>query len=38
MFQVLEIPKDAEQCQLILYPDGSFKLLNILDGEKTETE
>lgn len=32
--QVLEIPEDTEQCQLILYPDGTFKLLNILDAAK----
>lgn len=32
--QVLEIPEDTEQCQLILYPDGTFKLLNILDASK----
>ena len=31
--QVLEIPEDTEQCQLILYPDGTFKLLNILDAK-----
>ncbi|KAH3722085.1 zinc finger protein 91-like [Dreissena polymorpha] len=31
---VLEIPEDAQQCQIILYPDGTFKLLNVLDAEK----
>ncbi|WAR12858.1 ZFP26-like protein [Mya arenaria] len=32
--QVLEIPEDAQQCQIILYPDGTFKLLNVMDQEK----
>lgn len=30
--QVLEIPETAEQCQILLYPDGSFKLLNVVDN------
>lgn len=33
--QYVEIPEDAEQCQIILYPDGTFKLLNILDPSKS---
>lgn len=30
--QVLEIPENAEQCQILLFPDGSFKLLNVVDN------
>lgn len=29
--QILEIPENAEQCQILLYPDGTFKLLNVVD-------
>ncbi|KAL4222037.1 hypothetical protein ACF0H5_018080 [Mactra antiquata] len=35
--QVLEIPENAEQCQILLFPDGSFKLLNVVDNTTGET-
>ncbi|XP_045168833.2 protein suppressor of hairy wing-like [Mercenaria mercenaria] len=34
--QILEIPENAEQCQILLYPDGTFKLLNVVDNTNSD--
>ena len=34
---ILELPENTEQCQILLYPNGTFKVLNANDLDQQFT-